>query len=69
VGIVVEQRRGAQEFDGFSWYCERCGHQLYFERVPVSNIETELPRIFGRFYDSAQHRTCSVCGTVMQAPS
>jgi 3-hydroxyanthranilate 3,4-dioxygenase len=69
VGIVVERRRAADELDGFSWYCEHCGHQLYLERVPVGNIETELPAIFARFYASLEHRTCRVCGTVMQAPS
>jgi 3-hydroxyanthranilate 3,4-dioxygenase len=68
VGIVVERRRGADELDGFSWYCENCGHRLYFERVAVSNIETQLPQIFSRFFSSIEHRTCSVCGTVMQAP-
>jgi 3-hydroxyanthranilate 3,4-dioxygenase len=68
VGIVVERRRGADELDGFSWYCEHCGNQLYLERVAVLNIETQLPEIFARFYGSAQLRTCSVCGTVMQAP-
>lgn len=69
VGIVVEKRRAAGEFDGFSWYCEHCGHQLHFERVPVRDIETELPRIFKRFYDSVALRTCQACGTLMQAPS
>jgi 3-hydroxyanthranilate 3,4-dioxygenase len=68
VGIVVERRRGAEELDGFSWYCDNCGHRLYLERVPVGNIETELPGIFARFYSSLAHRTCSECGTVMQAP-
>ncbi len=69
VGIVVERRRQPQELDGFSWYCENCGHQLYMERVPVSNIETQLPQVFARFYASLERRTCGVCGTVMQAPS
>jgi 3-hydroxyanthranilate 3,4-dioxygenase len=69
VGLVVERRRGPDELDGFSWYCEHCGHQLYMERVPVRNIETQLPGIFARFYSSVERRTCSVCGTVMQAPS
>jgi 3-hydroxyanthranilate 3,4-dioxygenase len=69
VGIVVERRRGPEELDGFSWYCEKCGHQLYMERVAVGNIETQLPEIFSRFYSDLQRRTCSVCGTVMQAPS
>ena len=68
VGIVVERRRGADELDGFSWYCENCGKQLYLERVAVRNIETQLPEIFARFYGSAQLRTCSACGTIMQAP-
>jgi 3-hydroxyanthranilate 3,4-dioxygenase len=68
VGIVVERRRGPEELDGFSWYCENCGHCLYLERVAVANIETQLPGIFSKFYSSAAHRTCSVCGTVMQAP-
>ena len=31
-------------------------------------LRRQLPEIFSRFYSSLQHRTCSVCGTVMQAP-
>jgi 3-hydroxyanthranilate 3,4-dioxygenase len=68
VGIVVERRRGPDEVDGFSWYCEQCGHRLFIEHVPVSNIETQLPAIFARFYGSTLHRTCAVCGTVMAPP-
>jgi 3-hydroxyanthranilate 3,4-dioxygenase len=68
VGIVVERRRSPEELDGFSWYCEQCGHRLYLERVAVRNIETQLPEIFSRFYSSLAHRTCARCGTVMQAP-
>jgi len=69
VGIVVERRRGPEELDGFSWYCENCGHQLCFERVAVGDIETQLPEIFSRFYSSLERRTCNVCGTIMRAPS
>jgi 3-hydroxyanthranilate 3,4-dioxygenase len=69
VGIVVERRRASHELDGFSWYCENCGNRLFLERVAVSNIETQLPEIFSRFFRSLRHRTCNVCGTVMQAPS
>ena len=68
IGIVVERRRLPNELDGFSWYCENCGHRLYLERVAVRDIETQLPEIFSRFYSSLQHRTCGACGTVMQAP-
>jgi 3-hydroxyanthranilate 3,4-dioxygenase len=69
VGIVVERRRAPTELDGFSWYCDHCGNRLYFERVAVGNIETELPAIFARFYSSVVHRTCQVCGTVMAPPN
>ena len=69
IGLVVERRRGPDELDGFSWYCEQCGHRLYLERVAVRNIETELPAVFARFYSSGAHRTCGVCGTVMAAPT
>jgi 3-hydroxyanthranilate 3,4-dioxygenase len=69
IGLVIERRRAPDELDGFSWYCENCGHQLYLERVAVRNIETQLPEIFSRFYSSLQHRTCGACGTVMQAPA
>jgi 3-hydroxyanthranilate 3,4-dioxygenase len=68
VGIVVERRREPQEMDGFSWYCENCGKLLYLERIAVSDIETQLPKIFAGFYANPRHRTCSFCGTVMQAP-
>ena len=69
VGIVVERRRGPQELDGFSWYCETCGQCLYLERVPVANIETELPGVFSRFYSNPARRTCASCGTVMAPPA
>jgi 3-hydroxyanthranilate 3,4-dioxygenase len=42
---------------------------LYLERVPVANIETELPAIFTRFYSSVEHRTCDACGAVMVPPA
>ena len=57
------------ELDGFSWYCEKCGNRLYLERVAVRDIVTQLPEIFARFYSSIAHRTCSVCGTVLEAPA
>ena len=69
VGIVVERRRGAGEFDGFSWYCENCGNCLYLERVAVHDIVTQLPGIFSRFYSSIERRTCGSCGTVLQEPA
>ncbi len=69
VGIVIERRRGANELDGFSWYCENCGNRLYLERVAVHDIETQLPGIFSRFFASLEHRTCRVCGSVLEPPA
>ena len=46
VGIVVERRRAPEELDGFSWYCERCGHRLYIERLHINDIVTQLPPSF-----------------------
>jgi len=68
VGIVVERVRGPDELDGFSWYCDHCGHCLYLERVAVRNIETQLPEIFARFYSDQKLRTCVACGTHMPNP-
>jgi 3-hydroxyanthranilate 3,4-dioxygenase len=68
VGIVVERRRRADELDGFSWYCENCGRQLYLERLPLHDIEKQLPAVFDRFFASLERRTCSACGTVLPAP-
>ncbi len=69
IGLVVERRRGGGELDGFSWYCEGCGHRLHLVRVAVADIGSELPGIFARFYDSPRLRTCESCGQVMSPPS
>jgi 3-hydroxyanthranilate 3,4-dioxygenase len=68
VGLVVERRRRADEKDGFLWYCERCDALLHQEYLHVSDIETQLPPVFDRFWSSVERRTCRTCGTVMQAP-
>ena len=50
VGIVVERRRGPDEFDGFSWYCENCGNPLYLERIAVRTSRPNSRPIFARFF-------------------
>jgi 3-hydroxyanthranilate 3,4-dioxygenase len=65
VGLVVERRRRPDENDGFLWYCSRCQHPLYAEYLHISDIETQLPPVFDRFYGSEQHRTCKQCGQIM----
>lgn len=64
VGLVIERQRRAEEQDGFLWYCDHCQYPLYAEYLHVSNIETQLPPVFERFYGSVQNRTCQACGTV-----
>ena len=66
VGLVIERRRHPGERDGFQWYCENCNHLLYEEFVELTDIETQFPPIFDRFFASQQRRTCSQCATVME---
>lgn len=69
VGLVIERRRQEEELDGFQWYCESCGHKLYEEFFPLTDIVSQLPPLFERFYANEDHSTCSRCGTRMEAPS
>ena len=66
VGLVVERQRRLGERDGFQWYCENCGNLLHEEFIELTDIETQLPPLFERFYSSIEHRTCSRCHTVME---
>ncbi|MBI1315532.1 3-hydroxyanthranilate 3,4-dioxygenase [bacterium] len=66
VGLVIEcVRPNAQ--DGLLWFCAQCNHKLHEVYFPLNNIEQDfLPR-FKAFYGSLKLRTCSNCGTVMDA--
>jgi len=68
VGMVVERRRRDGEKDGLQWYCENCNTRLYEEFFELTNIETQFPAVFQRYYDSVEHRTCRSCGTVAPVP-
>ncbi|RZK46742.1 MAG: 3-hydroxyanthranilate 3,4-dioxygenase, partial [Hymenobacter sp.] len=68
VGLVLERYRTPGELDGFQWYCENCGHQLYEEYAEITDIVAQLPPIMNRFWASDDLRTCKVCGTYMEAP-
>lgn len=68
VGLVIERQRRPGELDGFQWYCESCGHKLYEEFLAVTDIVTQLPPVFDRFFSDPAHTTCSACGTVMERP-
>lgn len=68
IGLVVERVRiGTGMKDGLMWFCENCNHKLHETYFPLENIEKDfLPR-FKEFYGSKDLRTCSNCGTVMEA--
>lgn len=65
VGLVIERRRQPHELDGFAWFCPRCDSKLYEEFLHVSNIVTQLPPVFDRFYGNPAHCTCQACGFQM----
>ncbi len=62
IGLVVERRRRDGENDGLQWYCEKCGKKLYEEFFKLTNIETQFPEVFERYYNSS-HTKCT-CGFV-----
>lgn len=61
VGLVIERRRREGELDGLQWYCENCQNKLYEEFFPLTNIETQFPPVFERYYGS-EHTLCKKCG-------
>jgi len=69
VGLVIERRRRPGELDGLQWYCERCEHLLYQDFFPLTDIETQFPPVFNRFFGSLSLRTCSHCHAVMEPPA
>lgn len=62
VGLVIERKRVEGELDGFIWLCENCGHKLYEETFQLTNIVTQFPPIFERFYKSEASK-CPQCRT------
>ena len=66
--MVVERKREPSESDGLMWFCENCGNKLYEEYFPLTNIVTQLPPVFERFYGNLDLRTCKNCGAVMEPP-
>jgi 3-hydroxyanthranilate 3,4-dioxygenase len=69
VGLVIERRRRPGELDGLQWYCEQCSNLLYEEQLALTDIETQFPPVFDRFYASPEHRRCKRCGAVSPAPA
>lgn len=68
IGLVIERRRNENELDGFLWYCEKCHTKMYEEYIPLTDIVSQLPQVFDRFYGNPEYCTCGQCGAVMARP-
>lgn len=68
VGLVIEFPRAKNIKDALEWYCEACNNLLYRKTFLLSDIETDMNKIFDAFYSSEAKRTCTKCGTVMDPP-
>ena len=60
VGMVIERKRRPHEQDGLLWFCRECHNKLYEEFFHLTNIETQFPPVFDRFYEN--HTLCTKCG-------
>ncbi|MBP9191701.1 MAG: 3-hydroxyanthranilate 3,4-dioxygenase [Ignavibacteria bacterium] len=69
VGLVIERKREPKEYDSFQWYCENCGEKLHEETIKLTDIGSQLPPIFEKYWGDESKRTCKNCGTVMQPPA
>lgn len=66
LGLVLERKRLPHELDGFIWLCQGCGEKLYEEFFHLTNIVTQLPPVFERFYGNSEKSICKKCGTRAQ---
>ncbi|MBM4341776.1 MAG: 3-hydroxyanthranilate 3,4-dioxygenase [Deltaproteobacteria bacterium] len=61
VGLVLERRRLPHEIDQFLWICDRCDAELHRERLHLTDIVSQLPPAFDRYWSSPD-TTCKACG-------
>ncbi|MDT0558342.1 3-hydroxyanthranilate 3,4-dioxygenase [Ichthyenterobacterium sp. W332] len=54
VGLVIEYPRPVGVKDKLQWYSEDNGNLLYEEEFTLDNIETDMPAIFDRYYNTIQ---------------
>ncbi|CAI8288298.1 MAG: 3-hydroxyanthranilate 3,4-dioxygenase [Bacteroidetes bacterium MED-G17] len=67
IGLVIENKRKANEKDGLLWFCENCNEKLHQELFPLNNIEKDFIPRFKKYYGSEELRTCKNCGVTMAA--
>ena len=64
---MIERHRTEQEKDKLMWFCEECNHKLHEEEFLLEDIVSQLKVAIESFMGSEDLRTCSRCGTVMEA--
>lgn len=68
IGLVIERKRAGKGYtDGLLWFCDNCNHKLYEVYFELKDIEKDFLPHFQHFYNSKTLRTCTKCGTVMEA--
>jgi len=68
IGLVIERKRAGKGYtDGLLWFCENCNHKLYDVYFELNDIEKDFLPHFQYFYNSKTLRTCTKCGTIMEA--
>jgi 3-hydroxyanthranilate 3,4-dioxygenase len=68
VGLVVERVRGAQEPEGYAWYCESCDAKLYEMVRGEDDVLADLRKVNETFNATETLRTCKACGYVQPVP-
>jgi 3-hydroxyanthranilate 3,4-dioxygenase len=66
IGLVIERKRPDNK-DGLQWYCDTCNHKLHEVYFGLNDIENDFLSHFKSFYSNIKKRTCSECGTIMEA--
>ncbi len=67
--FVLERKRRDGEIDRFHWYCEKCDGFLHEEAFVVQDYRDDpVSKVYRRFFDNEEFRTCKKCGEVMAAP-
>lgn len=62
VGLVIERQRLPGEQDGLMWFCEQCDNRLFEAYFELTDIESQFPPIFDRYYGDEKARHCDRCG-------
>jgi 3-hydroxyanthranilate 3,4-dioxygenase len=61
VGLVIERKRRGDEIDIFEWYCPHCDLIVYSDSLHLTDIVTELPKVFAQFYSKPEAKLCPHC--------